>query len=129
MLEPFLTRAPSSRSTRMVTLGSSWRNASTARGTPQITPSPRATRRPRARGRSAAGEGRAADHSPAARHELPARVPVRHDRRDRRQVVERLVLVERRAYQVAQLVLMVWKAEQPHTAEGGRNAERRDRTR
>ena len=75
------------------------------------------------------GERHAAEHSVGARHELAARVPVGDDRRDRRQVVERLVLVERRAHEVAKLVLMVGEAEQPHSAERGRRAERRDRAR
>ena len=75
------------------------------------------------------GERHAAQHSLRARDELPARMPVGDDRRDRRQVVERLVLVERRADEVAELVLMIRKAKQSHSSERSRRAERRDRTR
>ena len=46
---PFLTRQPSSCSTRIVPLGSICRKASSASGTPQIVPVPRATSVARAR--------------------------------------------------------------------------------
>ena len=70
------------------------------------------------------GEGHAAQHTFGARDELAAGVPIGDDGGDRRQVVERFVLVERRADEIAQLVLMIGKSKETHSSKRSRRAER-----
>ena len=65
-------------------------------------------------------------HALRSRDELAAGVPVGDDRRDRRQVVERLVFVECGADEVPELILMIWKAKQSHSSQRSRRTERRD---
>ena len=57
------------------------------------------------------GERHAAEHALGARDEPAARVPVGDDRRDRGEVVERVVLVERGRTSCAQLVLTDTESE------------------
>ena len=63
-----------------------------------------------------------------ARHQSRAGTAVRHDRRNRGEVIERAVLVQRGPHDILEHVLLEWKAQHAASVDCG-NGQRRDRPR